>query len=143
MLPLVQSRRKEVRVHLPLSHLHSKTAPPSSFQLIKPQQASRRSSSEAEEQKSCFWSSGMELSSTFVLVGLVLLLLLLVRWRRKPQNLPPGPAALPLLGHIFKMDNRAPFKTFLKVRPAPPQNACMLSLLRRYRSCLFGNKGLN
>ncbi|KAL6467707.1 hypothetical protein MHYP_G00233840 [Metynnis hypsauchen] len=56
----------------------------------------------------------MEFSSTSALVVLVVLLFLLVRWRRKPYNLPPGPLALPLVGNILTMDNRAPFKTFLK-----------------------------
>ncbi|XP_066507984.1 cytochrome P450 2G1-like [Hoplias malabaricus] len=56
----------------------------------------------------------MEFSSTSLLVGLVVVLFVLIRWRRKPYKLPPGPLALPLLGNILTMDNRAPFKTFLK-----------------------------
>ncbi|XP_017547262.1 cytochrome P450 2G1-like [Pygocentrus nattereri] len=56
----------------------------------------------------------MEISSTSALVVLVVLLFLLVRWRRKAYNLPPGPPALPLVGNILTMDSRAPFKTFLK-----------------------------
>ncbi|XP_072524663.1 cytochrome P450 2G1-like [Salminus brasiliensis] len=56
----------------------------------------------------------MDISSTSLLVGLVVVLLLFVRWRRKTYRLPPGPPALPLLGNILTMDNRAPFKTFLK-----------------------------
>ncbi|NP_001316227.1 cytochrome P450 2G1-like precursor [Ictalurus punctatus] len=56
----------------------------------------------------------MDISSTLLLLGLVIALLILLRWRNQPHNLPPGPTALPLLGNILTMDNRAPFKTFLK-----------------------------
>ncbi|XP_053506930.1 LOW QUALITY PROTEIN: cytochrome P450 2C20-like [Ictalurus furcatus] len=56
----------------------------------------------------------MNISSTLLLLGLVIALLILLRWRNQPHNLPPGPTALPLLGNILTMDNRAPFKTFLK-----------------------------
>ncbi|XP_058228774.1 cytochrome P450 2G1-like [Hemibagrus wyckioides] len=56
----------------------------------------------------------MDIPSTLLLLGLVTALLILLRWRNKPNNLPPGPTALPLVGNILTMDNRAPFKTFLK-----------------------------
>lgn len=52
---------------------------------------------------------------TTLLLGLVIALLIFLKWRNKPNNLPPGPTALPLLGNILSMDNRAPYKTFLKV----------------------------
>lgn len=57
----------------------------------------------------------MDILSTLILLGLVTALLILLRWRNKPHNLPPGPTALPLIGNIVSLDNRAPYKTFLKV----------------------------
>ncbi|KAM9439753.1 cytochrome P450 2C20-like [Clarias gariepinus] len=56
----------------------------------------------------------MDIPSTLILLGLVTALLILLRWRNKPHNLPPGPTALPLIGNIVSLDNRAPYKTFLK-----------------------------
>ncbi|KAF7692655.1 cytochrome P450 2G1-like [Silurus meridionalis] len=58
----------------------------------------------------------MDVSGTLLLLGLVIVLFILLRWRNKPHNLPPGPTALPIIGNIWTMDNRAPFKTFLNWR---------------------------
>lgn len=56
----------------------------------------------------------MDILST-LLLALVIALLIYLKWKNKPMNLPPGPTALPLVGNIHTMDGHAPFKTFLKV----------------------------
>ncbi|KAM9439754.1 cytochrome P450 2C5-like [Clarias gariepinus] len=56
----------------------------------------------------------MDILSTLLLLGLVMALLIILRWRNKPVNLPPGPTAFPVFGNILTLDNRAPFKTFVK-----------------------------
>lgn len=61
----------------------------------------------------------MDILSTLLLLGLVMALLIILRWRNKPVNLPPGPTAFPVFGNILTLDNRAPFKTFVKVGMKP------------------------
>lgn len=59
----------------------------------------------------------MEISSTLVLAGLVLVLLWLFSVRNKKHHLlPPGPTALPLIGNLPQLDKHAPFKSLLKVK---------------------------
>ncbi|XP_062843488.1 cytochrome P450 2C31-like [Trichomycterus rosablanca] len=57
----------------------------------------------------------MDFIGTLLLVSLVMILLMLIRWKDTGYKLPPGPPALPLIGNILTLDSRAPFKTFVKL----------------------------
>ncbi|XP_054649220.1 cytochrome P450 2G1-like isoform X2 [Dunckerocampus dactyliophorus] len=56
----------------------------------------------------------MELLVTFGLI-LALLCLFGLKSRRSSLRLPPGPLGIPLLGSLYQLDKKAPFKTFLKL----------------------------
>ncbi|XP_029372583.1 cytochrome P450 2Y3 [Echeneis naucrates] len=57
----------------------------------------------------------MDFPATVILAGLILALLWAFRVKnRKKYRLPPGPAALPLVGNLPQVDKHAPFESFLK-----------------------------
>lgn len=59
----------------------------------------------------------MESCATVILAGLILVLLWMFNIKHKRNwHLPPGPTALPLIGNLLQIDNKAPFKSFVKVR---------------------------
>ncbi|XP_074497301.1 cytochrome P450 2G1-like [Sebastes fasciatus] len=58
----------------------------------------------------------MELFATFLLAGLIIAFLWLLKVRSsKHVCLPPGPVSLPVIGNLHQLDKRAPFKTMLKL----------------------------
>ncbi|KAM9801718.1 cytochrome P450 2A13-like [Neosynchiropus ocellatus] len=68
------------------------------------------SSPESEQQQ-----SSMELLTSAVLAGLILVLLWIMKDRAGPSRLPPGPTALPLVGNVLQLDKKFPFRTLVEM----------------------------
>lgn len=70
---------------------------------------------------------------------LTAMLLLVVLWvlnahTRKHARLPPGPRGIPVLGNLFQLDKKAPFKTLLKVKT---RQITLSSFFLLYKSLSF------
>ncbi|KAM8952490.1 cytochrome P450 2C23-like [Pelodytes ibericus] len=55
------------------------------------------------------------LCTALLLCGITFLLLLILNWKQKPSNLPPGPSPLPLIGNILQLDFKNIVKTFVQL----------------------------